>query len=290
MKILLFGGAGQLGWEVRARALDLNFEVVAPIVTELDINNYEQVIFLADHSKPDVIINCAAYTAVDKAEVERDLAFAINLDGTRNVARAASKVGCRAIHVSTDYVFSGDGSVPLKESDQTGPQGVYGESKLAGELALHEELGERGLVVRTSSLHGRHGENFVHTMIKLFSEREVVKVVTDQWMSPTWAGWLAEALLDLTRIDCGGIIHASGSGGVSWFDFAAAILESIKPSVPNAARVRLETTTAAEFARPAPRPRYSVFDCSKLTSVLGRAPISWQDGLRNHLAELGHRE
>lgn len=292
MKILLFGGSGQLGHEVRTRALDLNFEVVAPVPSEVDVVEMSQVQFLTSSVKPDTVINCAAYTAVDKAEEERELAYRVNRDGVRNIARAAKEVGARVIHISTDYVFSGEFPAgvtprPLREDDPTDPRNVYGASKLEGEQALLEELGDRGLVVRTSSLHGQHGENFVHTMLKLMREREVVKVVNDHIMSPTWAGWLAEVLLDLCRLELHGVVHASCAGAISWFDFAAGIREQVAPASPEVAKVRLEPIRAEEFGRPAHRPPYSVFDCSRLSAALGRQPIPWQEGLRRHLIDLG---
>lgn len=288
MKILLFGGAGQLGFEIQKRAFDLDFEVISPVLSEVDITNEQQVQFLAQKVRAELVINAAAYTAVDKAEVEQAEAYKINRDGAAVVARAARNAGSRMIHVSTDYVFDGTASTPISEAHPTNPINVYGASKLAGEIEVQKELGDRALIVRTSSLHGQRGENFVHTMVKLFSERELVKVVNDQWMSATWAGWLAEAILDLGRIDCHGTLHASCAGALTWFDFAAAILEHIKPKNEAARRCRIEPTTAAAFARPARRPGYSVFDCSRLASLLGRKPIAWQDGLKNHLREIGY--
>lgn len=295
MKLLVFGGGGQLGYELLTRARDLRFEVLAPVISELDISDQAAVVKITKTIKPAAIINAAAYTAVDKAEVEQDAAFSVNSAGAHNVAVAAKAVGCRLIHVSTDYVFSGTGSAPLSESDTTDAKGVYGCSKLEGEKRIRAEYPERSLIVRTSSLHGQRGENFVHTMLKLFADRDVVKVVDDQRMSPTWAGWLAEALLDLTRVDIptsesgtapgAGVVHASGVGNVSWFEFASAIHEDAKRDAPW--KARLERTTMAELARPAPRPKFSVFDVSKLTRLLGRSPIDWREGLRAHLSDIG---
>jgi dTDP-4-dehydrorhamnose reductase len=283
MKILLFGGSGQLGYEVRMRAHDLNFTTVAPVRSEVTITDLDQVRAFTAQTAPDIIINCAAYTAVDKAEEDKEGAYAINRDAVHNIAQAALDSGVRLIHVSTDYVFSGDGDRPLFESDPVKPKSIYGASKLAGELEVARILGDRGLVVRTSSLHGQKGVNFVGTMLKLFAEKPEVKIVSDQWMSPTWAGWLAEVLLDLTRIPVGGVLHASGAGSASWFEFAQAIYDY----ATSKKIAKLTPITAAEFGRPAPRPRYSVFDCSKLTEVLGRAPINWQEGLKAHLKEVG---
>lgn len=287
MKIVVFGGAGQLGHEIRSRAEDLNFEVAAPVTSEVNISEAEQVRYLMRQLKPSIVINCAAYTAVDKAEEERDAAMQINCAGAANVAEAAREIGARMIQLSTDYVFDGDFETPIGEDAPTHPISVYGETKLAGEQRVMEILGSQGLIVRTSSLHGRHGMNFVHTMLDLFAKRECVKVVADQYMSPTYAGWLAEVVLDLGRIECSGPVHAACAGAISWYEFAVEIEKLSRGKTARAPGFRLERTTAAEFARPAKRPRYSVFDCSRLTKLLGRPPIPWQDGLRQHLSEIG---
>lgn len=160
MKILLFGGSGQLGYEINTRADDLNFQVVSPVTSEVNISEGEQVLALAKKLTPSVIINCAAYTAVDKAEEEREKAHLINCVGAENVANAALVIGARMIHLSTDYVFNGEFSAPISEDVQTDPINVYGETKLAGEQKIAQILGPRVLVVRTSSLHGQRGGEF----------------------------------------------------------------------------------------------------------------------------------
>ncbi len=287
MRILLFGGSGQLGFELLSRAHDLNFEVTAPVISEVDIGDLDQVLFLARKFRPAVVINSAAYTAVDKAEEESAVAFRVNRDGAANTAKAAAAVGARLIHVSTDYVFAGDGSTPLDETAPTGPRNVYGASKLAGEDAVLDILGDQALVVRTSSLHGQRGENFVHTMLKLFETRPSIKVVTDQMMSPTWAGWLAEAMLDLAKIGAGGVVHAACAGAISWYDFAVEIHRLAMPRLPDGSPCAIERTTVAEFARSAARPMYSVLQCDRLAGMLGRRPIAWQEGLKAHLRDIG---
>lgn len=287
MKILLFGGSGQLGQELQQRTRDLNFSLVSPVTSEVDIGNRDQVLFLASTVKPDMVINAAAYTAVDKAEEEKAEAFRINEGGARHAAEAARETGARLIHISTDYVFDGKGSHPLTEKDPVAPASVYGASKLAGEVAVCETLPDRSAVLRTSSLHGKRGVNFVHTMIDLFKKRDRLTVVADQTMSPTWAGWLAEVVLDMGRLPATGIYHASCSGSVTWFDFAREILTLAGQKIPNSEKIVIEPTTAAAFGRPAPRPQYSVFDTSKLTMTIGRSPLTWQQGLRNHLADIG---
>ena len=285
MKILLFGGSGQLGFEIRGRAQALSFETSAPVRKEVSITDKEQVRFLVEKIAPDVIINCAAYTAVDKAEEERDQAFALNRDGPAFVAQAASDFNSRLIHISTDYVFGGDFSSPIGEGAETSPLNVYGESKLAGEQEVLKYLGDRALIVRTSSLHGQNGNNFVHIMLKLFEEREELRVVSDQVMCPTWAGWLAEVVLDLCRIDTHGIIHAVSRGQTTWFDFAQTIREYATPP-EGGWKVRIEPIPAAEYPSAARRPQYSVLDCRNLLLLLGRESISWEEGLRNHLSDI----
>lgn len=290
MKILLFGGAGQLGYELCARAADLEFEVVSPVAAEVDITDRDQIIKVVSSARPHIVVNCAAYTAVDKAEEEIDLAFRSNRDGAANVADACSRFNARLIHLSTDYVFDGSLGRPLKEDDPTHPLSVYGRSKWEGEGKVREALGDDALIVRTQALYGKKGVNFVYTMLKLFGERDVVKVVDDQWVSPTWAGWLAEVLLDCARIKVGGVLHASCEGTVSWFDFASEIQRLALPHFEGRKVARLERTVAAELKRPAARPTFSAFDTTRLTTVLGRPPMPWRDALESFLREINVME
>lgn len=290
MKILLFGGSGQLGYELRKRAADLNFSFVSPVTKEVNITESIQVKALIDAVRPDVVINSAAYTAVDKAEEEVDRAFAVNAEGAKNVAEACDSANVRLIHISTDYVFDGLLGRPLKEDDAVNPLSVYGRSKLAGEEYVSDLLGNRGLIVRTQALYGQKGVNFVHTMLKLFGEREVLTIVDDQFVSPTWAGWLAEAILDLARLPASGVLHASCAGVTSWFDFAAEIHRLAAASFEGRCMARLERTTAAALKRPAMRPVYSAFDTSRISSVLHRGPLPWREALELFLVEIGVSE
>jgi dTDP-4-dehydrorhamnose reductase len=287
VKILLFGGSGQLGHELRKRAEDLHFELVSPVTKEVDITDANQVISLIESVRPAVVINSAAYTAVDKAEEEQERAFAINATAVRTLARACKGSGARFIHVSTDYVFDGLLGRPLREDDPANPVSVYGRSKWQGEEYVREELGEDGIIVRTQALYGQKGVNFVQTMLRLFREREVLKIVNDQWVSPTWAGWLAEVILDLVRLPAKGTFHASCDGVVSWYDFASEIQRLSLPHFQGQAVARLEPTTAAELNRPAKRPVFSAFDTTKLQSTLRRPIMPWQRGLREYLTEVG---
>lgn len=286
MKILLFGGSGQLGYELTKRAHDLRFELASPVTKEVDITNQSQVTSLVSSLQPDVVINSAAYTAVDKAEEDAARAFAINSDGVRIIAEACAAKQVRLIHVSTDYVFDGLLGRPLREDDPVNPVSVYGRSKLAGEEHVRRILGDAGVIVRTQALYGQKGVNFAQTMIKLFAEREVLKIVDDQWVSPTWAGWLAEAILDLVRLPAKGTFHASCEGIVSWYEFATAIHELARAHFNGRPMARLEKTTAAELNRPARRPVFSAFNTEKLREMLSRPIMPWQQGLREYLREM----
>lgn len=287
MRILLFGGSGQLGAEIKKRARDLEFEIVSPVTTEVDICEREQVRKCVAAIKPEVVINSAAFTAVDKAEHEKAAAFRINRDAAGYVAEACAAAGCRMIHISTDYVFDGSLGRELRESDPVSPLGVYGNSKLEGEQRVLETLDDKALVLRTQALFGQKGINFVQSMLRLFPERPSLKIVDDQWVSPTWAGWFAEAILDFVRMPVGGVVHASCSGVVSWFDFAAEIQRLSRPWFKGQPLAVLERTSAAELNRPAKRPTFSAFDTTLIATLLGRPPITWQEGLALYLTEIG---
>lgn len=288
MKVLLFGGTGQLGVEVHKRAIDLNFSVTAPVSSEVNITDRAQVEYLLSRTRPTCIVNCAAYTAVDLAETERDLAFAINACGPQILSEFAREYGAYFIHISTDYVFSGQAKKPYLESDPVGPQSVYGQSKLEGERFIQDNYPKGSAILRTSWLHGKKGPNFVQAMVKLFGEREEVKVVNDQVGCPTWAGWLAEVIIDLIRLEKkpSGILHASCSGSTSWYEFALKVQSLISGVRPELASTRILPQTTEELGRPAPRPAFSVLDCTRLESVLGRKCMRWEVGVREHLKEL----
>ena len=288
MKILLFGGSGQVGKELRQRAIDLNFEIFAPITSEVDVTDREKVKFLAQQIKPDIIINSAAYTAVDLAEAEKERAYAINHIGAENVAQAASSLAAKHIYISTDYVFDGEKNTPYKESDRTNPINIYGQSKLAGELSVRKILEDKSLIVRTSSVHGRYGKNIVHTICKLLETNDSLDFIENQTMSPTWAGWLAETLLDLAKINAIGTVHACCSGSVTWYEFASELLNITKRTKPEWKNKKINPVRAEDYPRPAKRPKYSVLDTSYLTTLLEREPLNWKVGLRKHLEEIGY--
>lgn len=283
MKILLLGGSGQLGREFLKRASDLHFQVSAPVRKEVSVLDREQLLFLCEKIRPEVIVHSAAYTNVDRAEEEPELAVAVNAGGARHVAEGALKVGARVLYISTDYVFDGMKGRPYQESDPANPLSVYGRSKFEGEQYLHEALGDRLVIVRTSSLHSMYGTNFVNTMLSLFQKKTPLRVVHDQIMSPTWAGWLAEVMLDICRMEASGTYHASCSGETTWYEFACTIRELAGLTV---AEIPIEPISAAEYGAKAPRPAYSTLDCGRLRQLLGRELLDWHAGLQGHLQDL----
>ncbi|WP_309120817.1 dTDP-4-dehydrorhamnose reductase [Paenibacillus sp.] len=281
MKAVITGVRGQLGFDV-VKAFEAAGHVVVPMGREdCDITDLSRVDRCMKEIQPDVIVHCAAYTAVDLAETEVDKAFEVNTDGARNLAVAAEKVGAKLVYVSTDYVFDGKGmGRPYQEYDATNPQGVYGRSKLAGERLI-QTLSSKYFIVRTSWVFGSNGNNFVKTMLKFGRERGKLKVVNDQVGSPTYTVDLARFLLDLASTEKYGIYHASNTGICSWYDFAKEIFER------SGVKVELTPCTTEEFPRPAPRPAYSAMDHMAIrTNGFALLP-PWQDALERFLTEMG---
>ena len=281
MKLLVTGAAGMLGLDVLRAGERAGHELVAVDLPELDITDTRAVEDAFARIRPEAVLNCAAWTDVDGAESHREQAHAVNADGPRNLALAAAWERVPLLHVSTDYVFSGEAfadsqGVPRAyvESDPTGPRTVYGQTKLAGE---REVLGAspRHAVVRSAWLFGIGGRNFADTMLKLAGDREAVQVVTDQVGCPTWTGHLAPALLGLLERGVAGLVHLARTGHVSWNGFATEIFRQAGVSC------RVEGATSEQLARPAPRPAWSVLE-SEREDVLPLPP--WQDGLAGYLA------
>ncbi len=273
MRIAVTGAGGMLGRDVVEAAESRGLDVASCARGELDVTDRAAVERVMADFRPDAVINCAAYTDVDGAETHPEAALAVNGEGAGNVARAAASVGATVVLPSTDYVFAGDKTTPYLESDPTGPRSAYGRSKLAGERAT-EATGERHCIVRTAWLFGLGGRNFVDTMLRLGSERESLKVVSDQVGCPTATHQLAAALLDLAAADVLGTCHVAGAGRCSWAEFATEIFR----------RAGLETSvepcSTEEFPRPAPRPAWSVL-ASERTDV----PVlpDWRTGLGEYL-------
>jgi dTDP-4-dehydrorhamnose reductase len=290
LALLIPGGTGQLGRELAARA-PAGAEVRAPGSAELDITNAGAVVeavktLAGTAAEPPVVINAAAYTAVDAAETDGNRAFAVNADGPRVLAAACSAHGVPLIHVSTDYVFPGDADRPYGTVDALGPRSVYGVTKAAGEEAVLGS-GARAWVVRTSWVYGAHGANFVKTMARLAASRDELSVVDDQRGSPTWTGDLAAGLLELATFVAAGkeppvVLHATGGGDTTWCGFARAIFEELGLDP-----ARVKPATTADHPRPAARPAYSVLSGEAWRSA-GLTPLRpWRDALAAAFAEDG---
>ena len=284
--ILLTGANGQVGWEIARRSAGVR----ALGRGELDITDGGEVRRVIESARPSVVVNAAAYTAVDKAESERTLAFAVNEAGPRNLATACAAFGIPLIHISTDYVYDGAKPGPYTEDDPVAPLGVYGASKLAGEQAVRETKA-RAIILRTAWVYGVHGHNFVKTMLRIGAEREVLRVVDDQRGCPTSAADLADAVLTLAvRLSAGpvadsafGTFHCVGSSETTWHGFARGIFEAARPYLAKVPRV--EPITTADYPTPARRPVNSVLDCDKLRAIHGIALPGWPTSLREMLAE-----
>lgn len=299
MRVLVTGSRGMLaqhflgrmhGLASELRLTDLRVDSKAPQVQPLNITDERAVESEVKTFAPHWIINCAAYTAVDNAETNYGDAFAVNALGPRNLARAARKVGARLLHISSDYVFGAPISCPpeqkrpWREDDDFAPCGIYGHSKRLGDDFVLDNLPEDHLILRPSWLHGTHGPNFVHTILRLAQEKSELKVVHDQIGSPTWAEWLAKVMVQLIERDARGSFNTSSRGNISWFDFAREVV----------AQAGLNTVilpqTSSELGRPAPRPAFSTLDVSKLESSLGEQCLDWRDGIKEHLAAMGWRK
>ena len=290
--IWLIGSGGMLGKELAAMLASRGMQFIGTD-REVDITDPESIdSFVTEKTKSgtiDWIVNCAAYTAVDKAEDDIALCAKINAEGPANIARAASRIGARMIHISTDYVFDGKGTEPYTENDGTNPIGVYGRTKRDGEhaaLAACLEL----YIVRTSWLYGIHGNNFVKTMLRLMNERDKVSVVNDQRGSPTWAYDLCDALVSIiTKSPKGtnaipfGIYHFSNRGNITWYDFAGEIYRMGRKAGLIARECAVEPCTSDQYPSRVTRPAYSVLAKSKIESALGIAIPEWDISLNRYL-------
>lgn len=290
MKLLVTGGGGQLGRALTRLAVAAGHELRAPTRAELDIT--DDAALRDACTWAEVVINAAAYTDVNRAESERDAAFAANATAPGRLAEHCAAGRSLPVHVSTDYVFDGRAERPWRESDATGPLNIYGESKRAGEDAVRAAL-EHHLIVRTSWVYSEMGRNFLTTMLRLGAEREELTVVADQIGTPTSAEDLAAALLHLAvraRDEEGpfGTYHYSAEGTASWADFAEAIFAEAGALLP--ARPRVMRIDSSAFPTPARRPAYSVLDCSRIVADFDPPRRSWQDGLSAVMARLKLQE
>jgi dTDP-4-dehydrorhamnose reductase len=287
MRALITGADGQLAFELQ-RAVPEGLDVLALDRTGLDITDADVVHRVIAAFRPDVVINSAAYTAVDRAETEPDVAFAVNADGPRNIAHAVAEIGGRMIHISTDFVFDGQASRPYRPDDEPCPISVYGRSKLAGERAVLSTARGAAVVVRTAWLYSAHGANFVKTILRLLGERETIHVVADQVGTPTWALPFARVLWSLVKgPTLHGILHWTDAGVASWYDFAVAIREeAVRIGLCPLSCARVAPVRTTDYSRPAPRPPFSVLDGVDTWVGLGIQPRHWQLELRAMLEEL----
>ncbi len=281
-KILVTGANGQLGKELRDIASNFpEFEFLFLSREDLPIHHYELVRNMFDGFKPDYCINCAAYTAVDKAEQESELAFIINAESVGILAAVSKEHHCKFIHISTDYVFSGDSPMPYVETDTTGPVSVYGKSKLAGELEATKQNPD-SVIIRTSWVYSYYGNNFVKTMMRLMKERNEISVVSDQIGSPTWAADLADFIMHVVNFHSwkSGIYHFSNLGEISWYDFAIEIKDLIKSNTI------IHPIPTSSYPTPAKRPAFSLLDKTKIKTVFGYTPPNWKESLAKCLDRL----
>jgi dTDP-4-dehydrorhamnose reductase len=287
VKVLMTGAAGQLG-----RALLKTAPPTAEIKaadTELDIRDLAAIQKALSDFAPTAVVNAAAYTAVDRAESERELAFAVNAAGVENLARAAHGCGARLLHISTDFVFDGRKSSPYLPSDETQPLNVYGASKAEGEKRLRALAGEAPVIIRTGWLYAAEGQNFVNTMLRLMREKHSLEVIADQVGTPTWAWGLAQVIWNVVQHPkITGTHHWSDAGVASWYDFAVAIQEEALALGLLSRAVPIRPIATSEYPLPARRPAYSVLDKRSLTEVTGMAPAHWRANLRTMLGELAH--
>lgn len=287
--IWLIGNKGMLGTELGEMFQSRNLSYCGTD-REVDITNLDSLRAFAAGKQIDCIVNCAAYTAVDKAEDDTVLCTRLNTDGARNIATVASELGASLVHLSTDYVFNGNGTRPYLEDDPVDPTGVYGKTKLEGERAVLKE-NPRTWVLRTAWLYGEHGNNFVHTMLKLMAERETLAVVNDQRGSPTWAFDLSATIADFIGSALAGsphpygVYHFTNEGDCTWFDFACEIYRVGREVgiLDLSKEVVIRPCTSEEFPAKVRRPPYSVLDKSKITHVLCKNIPTWKASLKKYL-------
>jgi dTDP-4-dehydrorhamnose reductase len=291
-RILLIGSDGQVGWELRRTLAPVGQVIAASLESEqgpsVDLADAASVRRIFNEVQPDAVVNAAAYTAVDKAETDRELAQAINADALHLIGELAKASNIPVVHYSTDFVFSGQTERPYREDDAPQPVSVYGQSKLDGERALLAS-GADALVLRTAWLYGGRGNNFLLTMLNLFRERSELRIVDDQIGTPTWSRMLAEVTslvlhrvfvgeLDMARI--GGVYHCTSAGATSWFGFAEAIREA------SGSKCQLLPIPTSEYPAPAHRPAYSVLDTGKFRKTFGLTLPDWRQSLALCLADL----
>jgi dTDP-4-dehydrorhamnose reductase len=284
MRILITGSNGQLAHDLIQLAQKQQHLLYSPTREQLDITQQAAVFHAIESFMPDVVINTAAYTQVDRAERDIQQAYAVNKEGVRNVALACAKLRCPLLHISTDYVFNGSQSHPYLETDTVSPINAYGYSKWQGEEIIRHNC-QKHITLRVSSVFGVHGQNFVKTILRLAQEKEELRIVSDQIMCPTPASAIAATLLQIIHTLHWGTFHYCGSEAVSWYDFAKAIIQEARQH--RALRVKqIIPITTAEFPTAAKRPAYSVLDCKQFENTFKIPRPNWRIGLTDVVAAL----
>ncbi len=290
MKILVTGANGQLGWELCRKGIEEGFDIIPLDLPDFDITNRSEVNKAVGQAGASLVINAAAYTAVDEAESEPEHAFSVNRDGPANLASSCAENGTPLIHISTDYVFDGNKKGPYLETDTVSPLGVYGKSKADGEAEVRKRLRSH-IILRTAWLYGVHGNNFVKTILRLAREKEVLRVVDDQYGCPTYAADMAEATLVIAaRLRDGndipyGTYHYCGQGVTTWHGFAEKIIESARHHVPLEVKT-VKPITTEEYPTLTKRPGNSVLDCSQIQKHFGIHCKPWKEGLASMIKRL----
>lgn len=287
--ILLTGSNGQLGYELQ-RSKPNYTQLSTTNSQQLDISNAEDIESYCKKHHVDIIINAAAYTAVDKAENDINNAYRVNHLGASNLAKAAKNIDAKLVHISTDFVFSGTQSTPYLPQNTVNPKSIYGKSKANGEYAIIKELPYNHLIIRTSWLYSSHGNNFVKTMLLLMRNKQKLSIVADQIGSPTWANTLANCIWQLIEKDAAGIFHCSDNGVASWYDFAIAIQSKALEKRLLEYAIPIEAIRTEDYPTAAVRPPYSVLDKTTTEQCTGIKLPHWQTSLSNMLDELKNYE
>ncbi len=281
---LIVGARGMLGTHLVRLFQESGSIPFAVDVDEVDITNADSVMTVFDRAKPNTVINCAAFTDVDGCETATQEAFSVNAQGVENLSRASLQFHSILVHISTDYVFDGLKGSPYTEDDPMKPLGVYGASKAAGEARVREIIPETHCIVRTQWLFGLYGKNFVEAILGLAQKQDVLRVVDDQFGSPTYAQDLAAGLIKLCGLGALGTFHVTNSGSTNWHGFASAILQRAGMD-----HVQMEPLSTSELNRPAPRPLYSVLDNSRYIAVAGSPLRSWEAALDEYMVKRKER-
>lgn len=284
MKILLLGSNGQLGWEL-ARTCPENIQLFTCDYPKVDFFSTGSIHTCIESADPAWIVNAAAYTAVDQAQKEKQKAFRINCEAVEDIVLAARRKKIKLVHISTDYIFSGQHFAPIPVDQHPDPQSVYGESKLKGEQCVTELLEKNSIIIRTAWLYSSHGANFVKTMLRLMQEKQSLTVVDDQIGTPTWANGLAKTIWSAINKNLTGIYHWTDAGCASWYDFAVAIQEEavsmglLKKTIP------ILPVPSSSYPTAAKRPAYSILDKHRICEALNITPPHWRQQLRKMLHE-----